>query len=459
VQAAAIPSVSPRATYAQRGTNTLQYVFRDHFACFAADYDSRYAKELGNFRIERISRVSTRFLACGDYRQGVARIRCSNPECRREYFRPFSCRGFHLCPSCRQRSLLFSEYLDEHLLLVLPYRQFVFTPPKALRVFLRHDQRLFGLISRLIFSLIADFYSAAAGKPISSAAVLSYQPFGDALRFNPHSHALILEGGFDPQGQFYFLPIHVTARLTQLLRQRTVGLFLTLGLITAKVSETLLCWRNSGFCVDNSVRLDGGDHTARQALAQYEWSPRAKPVLTIRAVLRTIARAPLSLRKITYDRSGGKILYHTTYNPYFKQNTNLWTATDFIAHLTQFIPPWGVRYILYYGLYSSRCKARWLRLPHVARVAPMGWRQYHEESMSPQADAAESTTASHVACLSAWARLIVKVYEIDPLVCPECGAEMRRISIITNPAEVRTILRHLVKIGRSPPGLDASSLN
>ena len=31
---------------------------------------------------------------------------------------------------------------------------------------------------------------------------------------------------------------------------------------------------------------------------------------------------------------------------------------DFIAQLTQFIPPWGVRYVHYYGLYSSRCKAR-----------------------------------------------------------------------------------------------------
>jgi hypothetical protein len=47
---------------------------------------------------------------------------------------------------------------------------FVFTFPKALRVFLHYDQRLFGLISRLIFSLIVEFYSAAAGKPISNAA-------------------------------------------------------------------------------------------------------------------------------------------------------------------------------------------------------------------------------------------------------------------------------------------------
>ena len=191
--AAAIPSILPRAAYAQRGTNTLQQVFRDHFASFTADYDARYAKELGNFRIERISRVATRFLSCGDYRRGVARIRCSNPKCRHEYFRPFSCRGFHLCPSCSQkRSLLFSEYLDEHLLFTLPHRQFVFTLPKALRVFLRYDQRLFGRISRLIFSLITTFYSAAAGKPISSAAILAYQPFGDALRLQQHAYYLAL---------------------------------------------------------------------------------------------------------------------------------------------------------------------------------------------------------------------------------------------------------------------------
>jgi len=174
----------------------LRRVFQDHFGRFAAEYDARHAQELGNFRIERIARVATRFLTCGDYRQGLARIRCSNPECRQEYFRPFSCKGFYLCPSCSQkRTILFAEYLDEQLLFTLPHRQFVFTLPKALRVFLRHDQRLFARLSRLISSLIAEFYSTAAAKP--TAAGVAYQPFGDSLRFNPHFHAFILEGGFD----------------------------------------------------------------------------------------------------------------------------------------------------------------------------------------------------------------------------------------------------------------------
>jgi hypothetical protein len=186
-------------------------VFRDHFSSFAAQYETRYAKELGNFRVERIARVATRFLTCGDYRQGVARIRCSNPDCRLEYFRPFSCRGFHLCPSCSQkRFLLFAEYLDEQLLLALPHRQFVFTLPKALRVFLRYDQRLFGQISRLIFSLIAEFYSTASGKPITSAAVVGFMPFGDALRFNPHFQCavkgVLFPAGANPARQLSLQP-------------------------------------------------------------------------------------------------------------------------------------------------------------------------------------------------------------------------------------------------------------
>jgi hypothetical protein len=50
VQAIAVSAARSQASYLQRGVNTLQHVFRDHFARFAAGYDSRYAKDLGNFQ-------------------------------------------------------------------------------------------------------------------------------------------------------------------------------------------------------------------------------------------------------------------------------------------------------------------------------------------------------------------------------------------------------------------------
>jgi ribosomal protein S9 len=70
------------------------------------------------------------------------------------------------------------------------------------------------------------------------------------------------------------------SRPSECLRRRTIDLFLKLGLIAQRLAETLLCWNTRGFSVDSSVRLGGGHHKARQALAQY------------------IARALLSFQKL-----------------------------------------------------------------------------------------------------------------------------------------------------------------
>ena len=159
-----------------------------------------------------------------------------------------------------------------------PTGQFVFTLPKALRVFLSPRSAPLRPDLPSIFSLIAQFYSAAAARPLSTAAVLAYQPFGDALRFNPHFHSLILEGGFDSKGQFYFSFPSMTPR----------------------------AWPSS--CV------------SAPSACSFSW-----------ASSQSSSPRPFC--------AGGKVLYHTSYNPYFKQNTSLWSAPDFIAHLTQFIPP------------------------------------------------------------------------------------------------------------------------
>ena len=130
--------------YVQRGTNVLQTIFKGHFQDFADSYEEKYAPTYGRFRLDRITEVVEHFISCGDYTQGVARIQCTNPECRNEYFRPFSCKGFNLCPSCSQkRTLLFTEYAANELLLLLPHRLLTFSIPICLRVFFRHDRKLF----------------------------------------------------------------------------------------------------------------------------------------------------------------------------------------------------------------------------------------------------------------------------------------------------------------------------
>ena len=79
VQLALALDATPPGTYRQRGTSSLQRLFRAHFPELVARYESEFAKQLGMFRLERISKAVERFLACGDYRRGIAGERVELP--------------------------------------------------------------------------------------------------------------------------------------------------------------------------------------------------------------------------------------------------------------------------------------------------------------------------------------------------------------------------------------------
>jgi hypothetical protein len=84
------------------------------------------------------------------------------------------------------------------------------------------------------------------------------------------------------------------------------------------------------------VRIGAQDHAARIAPAQY------------------IARAPLSLAKLAYLPHEATVRYCSEFNPALGDSKREWSARDFIADATFFIPPQGVRRIRFFGLYSSR---------------------------------------------------------------------------------------------------------
>jgi hypothetical protein len=44
---------------------------------------------------------------------------------------------------------------------------------------------------------------------------------------------------------------------------------------------------------------------------------------------------------------------------------------------------------------------------------------------------------------SLWAMLLGKTFEINPLLCPNCGGEMKIIAFVTDTEPIRKILRHI----------------
>lgn len=120
-------------------------------------------------------------------------------------------------PLLRQkRTLLLGEYLSEDLVLQLPHRQFVFTIPKCLRVYLKHDRALHAELSRHIFRLLTEYFSEAAGRKITAGMVSSLQTFGEYAGWNPHWHLIVLDGGFDRYDRFVYIPIRTSEKLEKL---------------------------------------------------------------------------------------------------------------------------------------------------------------------------------------------------------------------------------------------------
>ncbi len=58
---------------------------------------------------------------------------------------------------------------------------------------------------------------------------------------------------------------------------------------------------------------------------------------------------------------------------------------------------------------------------------------------------------------SAWARLINKIYGINPLIFRKCGSEMSIVAFIMEPEQIDRIMQHLINRGRAPPIIAQSS--
>lgn len=388
------------------------------------------------------------FSACADWARGVARIRCS--DCGHSYFRPFSCKVFHLCPSCDQkRTLLYAEYLAEDLLLDLPHRQFVFTIPKILRPYFKSDKRLFGEVSRLIFSLLSEFFSLAAGQELLGACVVSYQSFGEFARFHPHWHVLVLEGGFTDHDRFVYLPLGANEGMLRVWQAAMLALFLQKNLIDQARVNMLKDWKHSGFSIESDTRLFS--KADREALGQY------------------VVRGATCAEKIHYDETSDTVVWTASPKGFYKGRIETFKGFEFVDQLVAHLPPLRVQLVRRYGAYSGKVRNQWQQRSGIYHLAPESWKQAHQlrtstnqEAKPAAVNSAEAPDAWSRLRRQSWARLLRKVYEVDPLICPKCQGIMTVVAIIEDPAELAKIIEWAKKqeqkpllsvCARSPPEL------
>ncbi|MDH4270831.1 MAG: transposase [Candidatus Aminicenantes bacterium] len=378
----------------------LYRVLFHYFDRFLAEYEGRFEKEYGFLR-PIIKEVVERYLDCGNPRCGFARIRC--PDCGEERLLMFSCHTRGFCPSCHAKRLEeWGEWMREELLLDVPHRQVVFTIPKMLRIFFKYNRRLLGELCRCALRSLTRYFEVFAGSELMPGVIAAIQTFGNRMNPHPHLHFLVTEGGVDKAGLFHKVPRLDDSRLAGLFAREVLVDLVRKQLLSPEWAERLLSWRHTGFNVHSRVRVKTKKEAER--------------------VGKYMIRPLLSLERLSLDEREGQICYR--YGKEAREVEGM-DYLEFIARVTSHIPDKGQVTVRYYGLYANAHRGK-IRKAGLA-AAPL---LIMEEELRPIPS-------------KGWAEMIRKVYEVDPMICPQCGGTMKAIAFLTDYAVVDRIINHL----------------
>jgi hypothetical protein len=206
----------------------------------------------------------------------------------------------------------------------------------------------------------------------------------------------------DEAGLFHKIPRIDDSRLAGLFGRDVLTTLVHKELLSPEWAERLLSWRHTGFKVHSRVR--------------------AKTKKEAERVGKYMIRPLLSLERLSLDEREARVGYR-----YGKEAKDLerMDYLEFIARVTSHIPDKGQVTVRYYGLYANAHRGK-------VRKASLGLFPLRIVEDEPRRLPSKG-----------WAEMIRKVYEVDPMVCPRCGGQMKVISFLTDYAVVDRIIGHL----------------
>ena len=411
----------PRLYRPRRPGRTVLYrALADQFERFLGVYEERFEPTHGYLR-RSVAPAVYRYLDCGIVAHGAARAHCA--ECGHDALIAFSCKLRCLCPSCHQkRELLWVEWASE-LLAEVPHRQVVFTVPKRLRIFFRFDRKLLGELPGCAWRALRLYFAVwFEGARVEPGAVGFVQTAGELLGWHPHLHVLLTDGGWLPDGTFRHLLAFDSVQVEKLFRAEVLRLLVARGKIPEEVVENLLTWRHpqydwghsSGFSVHAGVRVAvspvvlGKERSEAVRLGRYG------------------IRCPLVLERLTWDETSGEVVYRARPGRHDAGGESVarWDVLEFLARVLDHpqydwghsLPEPGQQLLRYWGWYSNAARGRRQRQQGESSAKPRA-------SMDPSDGEGRQRRLTWLWPQSYWgSQLIRKVYEIDPLLCPYCGA-------------------------------------
>jgi hypothetical protein len=360
-----------------------------------------------------IDKEFQQYIQCGILAHGFACAHCH--DCHQDFLIAFSCKGRGICPSCNTRRMVeTAAHLIENLMPAVSMRQWVISFPKRIRHYLQTDAILQKVL-RIVVDEVRKKIIACSPKIIGAqfGAISFIQRFGTTLNFHPHFHLVVTDGVFEiKEKSFQFHEASLApddiADTQDNIRKRVLALFAKRSWIENDEVEKMLENKNSGFSLDAKVRIESWDRQGLERLIKY----CARPCFASENLRWNGPWLTYRLPKITHT---GKTFIQLD-------------PLEFIDKIAAFIPSPRRHRHHYHGVFAPNAPLR-------QRVAASAI-QTPKVLVRPelQQTANEVTKASLT-----WAKLIARVYEVNPLLCT-CGNEMKITAIVTDQAKIWRIL-------------------
>jgi hypothetical protein len=206
----------------------------------------------------------------------------------------------------------------------------------------------------------------------------------------------------DKAGIFHKIPRIDDSRLAEIFAREVLADLVRKELLSPEWAERLFAWRHTGFNVHSRVRAKTNRETER--------------------VGKYMRRPLLSLERLSLDEKQGQVCYR-----YGKDagEVERMDYLEFIARVTSHIPDKGQVTVRYFGLYANAHRGKVKK----TSLGPLALRMAEDKLRPVPA--------------KGWAEMIRKVYEVNPLLCPHCGGQMKVIAFLTDYAVVDRIIQHL----------------
>ncbi|MCB0338001.1 MAG: transposase [Bdellovibrionales bacterium] len=341
-----------------------------------------------------------KYLDCGIVAHGCARAVCES--CKHSELLAFSCKKRGVCSSCdAKQACIFAENLTHNVLLPVEHTHQVFTIPKRLRVYFKFNRELHHLLFQAAWSAWQELIDDAL-PGCAPASVMALHSAGDLLNFHPHIHALTALGGVDGNGSFHSIESVDTRYLEQVFARELFESFQNHSLLDSDTISSMKSWSHSGFNVFVGEPIGPRNTESRLFVSRY---------LRKSAISNTRLQI-IDEHTVRYTKYSDGAKSHREFHP-----------LEFLAELSQHIPNKWEQTVRYFGRYSARAR---------------GAKRLREKQLMPISLIEPSYTPSKT-----WASCMKKIFELNPLECPKCGAQMKIKAFIHDTREIIRITENL----------------